>query len=405
MPRSLRIGLGLAQLVCAAALCAACWDIPFRGMNYGASGEPYRKGGLPEIPGRKDEPVFRVVLAGDAGLARPKDATLALIGRWGNEFPKRTQVIYLGDNLYPAGLQEADRARGEAVLLRQVRATRAKKLFVPGNHDWGSVGGRALNTGALAKQQAFIETHRGAGAEFLPKDGCPGPSPVELLEPGEGLSGGLAVLALDLHWWILPEERRPVCEGIVDTNAFLEQFGQALEAHRGRNLLVVAHHPIRSGGPHGGLSRGFWTDLGVTLAYPFYRAQDLFEPGYQEMVRLLSKAMEANPPLAMVGGHDHSLQVLDGGDVARLVIVSGAASRVTEVTNLDETLFAHAHLGFVVMDFYRLEDGTEETALVRVVETRRGEDPVFTVAVDLKEEEAAPEPVPDPERGRGKRRE
>jgi hypothetical protein len=56
------------------------------------------------------------------------------------------------------------------------------------------------------------------------------------------------------------------CEG--DTNAFPKRFGEMLAAHRGRNVLVVPHHPILSGGPHGGQSRGFWMDLGVTVAYP-----------------------------------------------------------------------------------------------------------------------------------------
>ena len=93
--------------------------------------------------------------------------------------------------------------------------------------------------------------------------------------------------------------------------------------------------------------------------------------------------------------------MLEGGNVARVVIVSGAASRVSGVTSLDGTLFAHAHLGFVVMDFYRLEGGTEETVLVRVVETGRGKDPVFTLAIDLKKEDAPIQPIPDPKSGSG----
>jgi hypothetical protein len=382
---------------------STCWWTPLRGPNYSSERDPFRKEGQPELPSRKDEPVYRVILAGDAGRATEKDPTLALLGKWADEFPGRTQVIYLGDNIYPAGLQGPDRARGEAILLRQIRVTRAPKLFVPGNHDWGYTGTQQLAPGVLSNEQAFIEAHATEGAEFHPKNGCPGPSEVELSPPGKVLTGGLSVLALDLHWWLLPEDDRPKCEGIDDTNAFLERFDEALAAHRDRNLLVVAHHPVKSGGPHGGQSRGFWTDLGITLAYPFYRSQDIFQPGYQEMVRLLEAPMTANPPLAMVGGHDHSLQVFEGGDVARIIIVSGSASRVSSVTSIEGTLFAHAHLGFVVMDFYRLEGGTEETALVRVVETGRGKDPVFTTAIDLKREEAPAETVPDPKAGTGKK--
>ena len=399
----LRIRLAFLTLFAALGL-AACWWTPLRGLNYGSAGDPYRRANLPEIPRRKDQPVFRVVLAGDGGLAiRDDDPTLALLGEWSDEFPGRTVVVYLGDNVYPAGLQKGDK-QAEGILLRQMRATRAPKIFVPGNHDWGYTGTQQLTPGVLGNQQAFIEAHAEGRAEFMPKDGCPGPSEIELLPPGKSLAGGLTVVALDLHWWLLPQEERPKCAGIDDTNAFLKRFGEMLAAHRGRNVLVVAHHPILSGGPHGDQSRGFWMDLGVTLAYPFYRSQDLFQPGYQEMVRLLEAPMAKDPPLAMIGGHDHSLQVLEGGNVARVVIVSGAASRVSGVTSVGGTLFAHAHLGFVVMDFYRLEGGTEETVLVRVVETGRGKDPVFTLAIDLKEEDAPVQPIPDPKSGTGQSR-
>lgn len=387
MRRSARNLLLLLAACVTVALYATCGRPILRGPDFGPHGEPYRKQGPPEIPPRDEAPVFRIILAGDAGAAVSEDPTLALLGRWGDELPDRTRVVYLGDNVYPAGLQDADRERGEAVLLRQIRATRAPKLFLPGNHDWGHRGTQWLRPGVLENQQAFIEAHADLAADFEPKNGCPGPSEVELLPAGEGLDGGLVLLVLDLHWWLLPETERPSCKGVADTTAFLERFRERLAAHRNGNLIVAAHHPIRSGGPHGGQTRGFWTDLGLSLAYRFYIVQDLFEPGYRDMVRLLEEPMRDHPPLAMVGGHDHGLQVIDGGDVARLVIVSGAASTVSGVTAIEGTLFAHAHLGFVVMDFLRV-DG-EETLLVHVVQTDRGRDPVFTLAIDLEGEQAA----------------
>ena len=383
-------------LVAALGAAASCWWTPLEGPNFPPSGDPFFREGLPEIPSRKDEPVYRVVLAGDAGMVGADDPTLKLLGRWADELPGKTQVLFLGDNIYPSGLQDTDRRRGETVLLRQIRATRAPKIFVPGNHDWGYTGTQQLAPGVLANQEKFLEAHAAEGAELQPKSGCPGPAVVELLPPGKGLAGGLALALLDLHWWLLAGDVRPRCNDIEDTKAFLTNFRETLHAHRGRNLLVAAHHPIASGGPHGGQSRGFWVDLGVTLAYPFYRTQDIFEPGYQQMVRLLDAEMKAAPPLAMIGGHDHSLQILEGGGAARLVIVSGSASRVSSVTTLPESLFAHAHLGFVVMDFYQLEGGTEETLLVRVIETGK-EAPVFATAVDLKEEDAPPANVADPQ--------
>jgi hypothetical protein len=135
----------------------------------------------------------------------------------------------------------------------------------------------------------------------------------------------------------------------------------------------------------------------VAIFYHLYTVQDLIEPNYLEMVKVLSTTLEENPPLAMVGGHDHSLQILDGGKQARLVVVSGAASEVTRVTAIDSTIFAHAHRGFIVFDFYQAEGKRDGVLLVNVVETGRGTDPVFSLGLDLGQEEAPPEKIPPKE--------
>jgi len=387
---SRRLLLGAGGLL----LLVACFRAPLRGSDFIADRDPYLRHGYIQPEHLEGEPVYRLLLAGDGGDAFKDDPTLSLLGRWGNVHPERTTAIFLGDNVYPAGLQNADRARGEAILRRQLESTRASKLFLPGNHDWGFTGVQRLGPGVLGNQQEFLESQARRAVDFEPEDGCPGPVPVELIQPGETLPGGLTLLLLDLHWWLLAEEERPVCEGIADTAAFLERLRTELAQRRSQNVVVAAHHPIRSGGPHGGFTRGFWFDLGVSIFYRLYTVQDLIEPGYREMIRVLSEALAENPPLAVVGGHDHSLQVLDGGDEARLVVISGAASRVTRVTSLESTLFAHAHRGFVVFDFYQSEAKREGILLVHVVETGRGEDPVFTLALDLGREEAPPQEIP-----------
>jgi hypothetical protein len=383
----------LSGAACALAI-VACFRAPLRGSDFVADRDPYRREGHVDPERLEGEPIYRLLLAGDGGAAVENDPTLSLLGEWGDVRPERTAAIFLGDNIYPAGLQSDDRAQGERILRRQIGSTRARKVFIPGNHDWGFTGVQRLSPGVLGNQQAFLDSQAHLGVDFEPEDGCPGPSALELVEPGGLLPGGLTVLVLDLHWWLLAESERPVCEGIADTAAFLERFRSELKDRRTENVIVVAHHPIRSGGTHGGFTRGFWFDLGVSIFYRLYTVQDLIEPGYREMVRVLSEALAEHPPLAVVGGHDHSLQVLDGGDEARLVVVSGAASRITRVTSLESTLFAHAHLGFVVFDFHRALGKPDGVLLVHVVETGRRENPAFTLGLDLGREEAPPQEIP-----------
>jgi hypothetical protein len=387
--------LAKAALAIVSALALVqCWRAPLRGIDFGPETDPYRHEKHVEPEELKSKPVYRLILAGDAGSASPNDPTLALIGTWGDADPKRSAVLYLGDNLYPAGLQAGDRARGERVLLQQIDATRARKIFIPGNHDWGYTATQRIAPGVLENQQEFIDSHAQKGAQFEPRDGCPGPVPIQLLPPSRRLAGGLTVIVLDLYWWLLPEAMRPVCDGIAGTVDFIAKLRAELEALSGQNVVVAAHHPIRSAGPHGGFTRGFWYDLGVAIYYRFYTVQDLVEPDYLEMVRVLGEVLQEYPPLAMVGGHDHSLQILEGNGEARLVIVSGAASNTSGVTSTEDTLFAHAHLGFIVLDFYEVEDSTDGVAIANVVETGRGDEPVFSLALNLAREEEAPEAIP-----------
>jgi hypothetical protein len=366
-------------------LVTACGGGPhLHGSRYGAEGEPFLSPHAVAALDREDDPSYRLILIGDGGAPRPDDRTLALLGVWGDARPHHTTVLFLGDNVYPSGLRDADRAHGEAVLRQQLGATRAAKLFVPGNHDWGFSARTVAVAGTLRNEQRFIEAHAAEDADFEPKDGCPGPVAETLVPPGKTLAGGLTVLVVDFHWWLLPEALRPRCAGIEDTTAFLDRLDRELAAHAGENVVVAAHHPLRSGGPHGGLTRGFWIDVGANLYYRLHGPlQDLWEPSYAQMIRVVSAALTKHPPLAFVAGHDHSLQVFDGGDVARLLVVSGAGSApmLTGVTAIDGTLFAHSHPGFVVFDFFSTR-GRPDTLLVRVAEVGKAR-PVFTLGVDL----------------------
>jgi hypothetical protein len=354
-----------------------------RGATYGSEGDPYLSPGTVAAIDRKDDPSYRLILIGDAGAPTPNDETLALLGVWGDALPSRTTVLFLGDNVYPSGVRDGDRRRGEAILRQQLEATRAAKLFIPGNHDWGFSARSIEVAGTLANEQRFIEAHAAERASFEPKDGCPGPAAVPLVPPGKELTGGLTVLVVDFHWWLLPEALRPHCAGIDDTGAFLDRLAAELEARVGQNVIVAAHHPLRSGGPHGGLTRGFWTDVGASLYYHLWGGiQDLWEPSYAQMIKVVTEALAKHPPLAFVAGHDHSLQVFQGNDTAQLQVVSGAGSArmVTGVTAIDGTLFAHAHTGFVVFDFFSTKG--HDTLLVRVAEVGR-EQPVYTLGIDL----------------------
>jgi hypothetical protein len=153
--------------------------------------------------------------------------------------------------------------------------------------------------------------------------------------------------------------------------------------------VVVAHHPLRTGGPHGGWGRGFFMNQLVGMAGGLgIEVHDTDAKAYRSMLRRLRPAFAAQPPLVYAAGHDHSLQVIEGRDTAGTLVVSGAGSakNVTTVTAISGMLFAHAHAGFVVLDFYGDADFGDALAgdrvMLRVIETGRSR-PVYEMELPL----------------------
>lgn len=323
----------------------------------------------------------RLVLIGDAGLFLEDDPTLAAVDRWATTADDAT-VVFLGDNIYNEGLTDEDRERGERILAQQLAATAARKIVVPGNHDWGLLP-RNYNARAIENQQGFVDGWPGGSAEFVPKDGCMGPAVRVLRERGPETKG-VVLVALDPTPWIQPRIRE-ACPRPSSQEEHLAELGAALARHADDYVVVVSHYPMLTGGPHGGLTYGFVGDMIVTpLGWMMGGLLNTYEDGYADWIEQTRAVFERHRPIVYAAGHDHNLQLLDAGGAAGLFIVSGAGARdrVSTVTHLPETHFAHAAEGFVVVDF-GTRDG-EAAVVVRVVEPMVSSDvPVHEQAIPL----------------------
>jgi hypothetical protein len=99
--------------------------------------------------------------------------------------------------------------------------------------------------------------------------------------------------------------------------------------------MIASHHPFKSGSSHGGLVP-FWRTLGVRylLARSGALLQDLNSIPYRKLVvGLRGVFRETGVPLIYAGGHDHTLQVIEGVDPddPKHMLVSGAASKTGRV--------------------------------------------------------------------------
>ncbi len=119
----------------------------------------------------------RILLIGDAGEPGFTEPVLTTLREWAGIAPDKTTVIFLGDNIYPDGLPPADDTskRDEAVRklsaqMEAIRVSKARGLWIPGNHDWAR--GRAGGFNAVKRQEAFIHRHPSGPYRFLPQGGA-----------------------------------------------------------------------------------------------------------------------------------------------------------------------------------------------------------------------------------------
>lgn len=310
---------------------------------------------------------YRILLIGDAGAPKKDEVepVLETLGEWAAKLPKKTSIVFLGDNMYPNGL--IDDKQGEVYCrlgpqLGAVIENQAYGVFIPGNHDWDK-GGEHGHSAVMA-QEAFINKYLGAQSQydhpaFLPEGGKPGPRRLEL----PTTAPVVRLVVLDTQWW-LHKHQKPDDK---DPKAVIAELEARLMTEL--PVIVVGHHPIETYGTHGE-GRAWLESVGCSLLRWFKSDmcnQDVDGEDYKDMISQLNEAFSVSGKTSLLiyaAGHDHSLQVLEGR-TADYLLVSGAGSyeKKSPVTDGKNTLFAHEHTGFMVVDF--LEN---TNVLLRVVE-------------------------------------
>jgi hypothetical protein len=201
---------------------------------------------------------------------------------------------------------------------------------------------------------------------MLPDEGCPGPVVRDLGQR-------LRLILIDTQWWLHPYEkpRHPDSPCPTDSETeVLDALGGAIASAGERYVVVAAHHPLATGGLHGGYfgwsdhvfplrarKSWLWIPLpGLGSLYPWARRrgvsdQDMAGALNRKMREALEGVFSRTPPFAYAAGHDHNLQVISGKDV-RYLIVSGAGyyGHVSRAAWTKETLFAQEASGYMVLE-------------------------------------------------------
>lgn len=356
----MRVGrtVAAAALLFSLALSAACGRERIPGPQPEAVG-------LPD-PSEVESVIF---LVGDAGEAT--SATHPILTRlrediewWSGQLPADSSVIvlYLGDIVYPVGMNppgsetypsDSTVVMDQVLILGgpQARARGARGYFLAGNHDWGLAeefeGASRLAT--LSNFLVLAREHTGANVVLEPAAGTGGPTVVDV-------GRHMRLLLLDTAWWLLSGLDT---EGLVH-DGVLKGIEEAMLTAGEREVFVAAHHPFRSGGPHGG-QVDFWQTFGVRyiLARSGALLQDVTSSPYRELENGLRDIFaRVEPPLGFLGGHEHSLQVIHAvmPTDPTYSVVSGSASKLSHVGETDGKQFGLSAPGY--MRLVTMQDGS-----------------------------------------------
>jgi len=298
--------------------------------------------------------LHRLILFGDAGKSteHPYEGSLALAVRRAQLLPQHSSVIALGDNIYrdgypvlAAGQLQFDAAQLEDIshlnAQLQVASRSGAEMFVlPGNHDWdaGQLDGQARHI------LDFSENNN-ANTSLIPYHHGHRPQVIE--------RPGLSIIFVDSMWMIKADT--------ATFDAAIAQLQKLLADSRRQQpdnvIVIAAHHPIESMGPHyTGLG-----SLGATLKWLLKNLalrhfdSDLTDSPYRRYIDAIERSSEPYSKVLFTGGHDHSLQLFKSARSPHYRLVSGAAnsSKLSRVWHNNNSLFAQSIEGLMELEIYQ----------------------------------------------------
>jgi len=297
------------------------------------------------------------MLIGDSGAPETEepDPILRMMDERLQKMGDNSAVVFLGDNIYPAGLPDTSKTKFKRakdrlnVQLYALQYFKGDIFFIPGNHDWND--GKKGGWERLKNQEQYIEQKLDAGNVFIPDNGTPGP----VVNP---LTDSLVLVALDTQWW-LQEFKKPTG---LSRQQVIDSLAAVMDMYKDKQILLVGHHPLYSNGTHGGklppsthLKPPVFGSLYVLYRKWFGLDQDIAYKPYTAMQQKITGILRQYQNIVYASGHDHNLQYITkkSGQNRQHYLVSGSASKQRYVKKGGQAEFVSNMRGFMVLTYYQ----------------------------------------------------
>jgi len=291
-------------------------------------------------------------LIGDAGNANLNQSTpaLNLLKDDVSKADKNGTLIFLGDNIYPKGLDKKSELSKHR-LQAQIdlgKSFKGNTIFLPGNHDWYS------GLDALKDQEKMVEKALGKDS-FLPENGCP----IEKVS----ISDDIILIVIDTQWYLTNWNNHPKINDDCDIKTrekFFDELESQLKKAQGKTAIIAMHHPMFTQGSHGGnYSFGshmkplpiLGTVKNILRKTTGISNADLQNKKYNELKKRIVTLAQENEKTIFVSGHEHSLQYIVENNIPQIVSGSGSKKSATKLSKTG--IYSEGDQGYAKLIVYK----------------------------------------------------
>ena len=268
-------------------------------------------------------------------------------------------VIFLGDNIYPRGLDGSKEA--ELKLLTQLHTLKKFKgdwYFIPGNHDWAK--GRWKGYVNVIREAKYINKYAkdSLGStqlkHFFPEGGLPGPTVQNI--------GNMVLIFNDIDWWLQRQFFHKVGKDgsykKYEINYFLRLDSILTATEKQKKVpIFLSHHPMVDYGEHGyHKDKMFVYALATYTPFSIFRPlglnrafmSEMTEPRYRNLAQSIYEVLDKHKGVIAIAGHEHNLQVIQRPN--NLFLISGSGSKLTHIKReikQKDCLFSASKPGFM----------------------------------------------------------